>query len=69
MKNIIFIILCTISCRDFLIYCLESDFDTRSEYDEKANEKVCSVCFELLKEYISLHSSQKFKSTELLPGG
>ena len=52
--------------RDFLIYCLESDFDTRSEYDEKANEKVCSVCFELLKEYISLHSSQKFKSTELL---
>ena len=52
--------------RDFLIYCLESDFDSKTDYDEKANEKVCSVCFELLKEYINVHSSKKFNSTNIL---
>lgn len=52
--------------RDFLNACLESDFESRTEYDEKANEKVCTVCFELLKEYINIRSAKKFKSTEIL---
>lgn len=52
--------------RDFLNACLRQDFDCISEYDKKANDKVCQVCFELLKEYINIHSSKKFNSTEIL---
>ena len=52
--------------RDFLNACLQYDFDYVSDYDKKANEKVCSVCFELLKEYINMHSSKKFNSTGIL---
>ncbi len=52
--------------RDFLRACLQYDFDYQSEYDKKANEKVCMVCFNLLKEYINIHSSKKFNSTEIL---
>lgn len=52
--------------RDFLNACLQYDFDYVSEYDKKANEKVCQVCFELLKEYINIHSSKKFNSTDIL---
>lgn len=52
--------------RDFLQACLQYDFDYQSVYDKKANEKVCTVCFELLKEYINMHSSKKFNSTEIL---
>lgn len=52
--------------RDFLNACLQYDFDYVSEYDKRANEKVCSVCFELLKEYINIHSSKKFNSTDIL---
>ena len=52
--------------RDFLNACLQFDFDYRSEYDEKANDKVCNVCFGLLKDYINIHSSKKFKSTDIL---
>ena len=52
--------------RDFLNSCLDNDFDFVSEYDRKANDKVCSVCFELLKEYINVHSSKKFNSTDIL---
>jgi DNA repair protein RecO (recombination protein O) len=52
--------------RNFLNACLQYDFDFESEYDQKANEKVCLVCFELLKEYINIHSSKKFKSTNIL---
>lgn len=52
--------------RDFLTTCLGNDFDYISEYDKKANEKVCSVCFDLLKEYINIHSSKKFNSIGIL---
>ncbi|MFR1671641.1 MAG: DNA repair protein RecO [Candidatus Gastranaerophilaceae bacterium] len=52
--------------RDFLAAMLQFDYDYKSEYDEKANEKVCLVCFELLKEYINVHSPRKFKSTDIL---
>lgn len=52
--------------RDFLNACLQYDFDYISDYDKKANEKVCLVCFELLKEYINKHSSKKFNSENIL---
>lgn len=52
--------------RDFLNACLQYDFDYVSEYDKKANEKVCSVCFELLKDYINKHSLKKFNSQNIL---
>lgn len=52
--------------RDFMNACLQYDFDYASDYDKKANEKVCKVCFELLKDYINLHSSKKFHSTSIL---
>lgn len=52
--------------RDFLNALVQFDFDYKSEYEEKANEKVCLVCFELLKDYINQHSSKKFNSTNIL---
>jgi DNA repair protein RecO (recombination protein O) len=38
------------------------DFERKSDYEDKATERVCTVCFELLKDYIALHSSKKFKT-------
>lgn len=52
--------------RDFLMALVQLDFDAKSDYEEKATEKVCSVCFELLKGYVSAHSSKKFHSTDIL---
>lgn len=52
--------------RDFLLAMLQLDFNYQSDYDKKATEKVCSVCFELLKDYIQTHSSKKFKTTQIL---
>ena len=52
--------------RDFLNALAQLDFDYKSEYEEKATEKVCNVCFELLKEYINSHSSKKFNTPNIL---
>ena len=52
--------------RDFLNALLQFDFERTSEYEEKANEKVCTVCFELLKNYINEHSQKKFNTTGIL---
>lgn len=52
--------------RDFLATLLQYDFDKISEYEEKATDKVCIVCFNLLKEYISAHSDKRFKTDKLL---
>lgn len=52
--------------RDFLNACLQYDFDYKSLYDEKANEKVVQVCFELLKDYINIRSGKKFNSTNII---
>ena len=52
--------------RDFFKQMSINDFDQISEYETKANEKVCTVTFEVLKEYITLKSPKKFKSTEIL---
>ena len=52
--------------RDFLEAMLQFDFDFVSEYDKKANEKVCQVCFNLLDEYIQTHTNKKQKSAKVL---
>ncbi len=52
--------------RDFFKQMTINDFEEKGEFELKANEKVCSVTFEVLKEYITLKSPKKFKSTELL---
>ena len=52
--------------RDFLNALVQFDYDYESEFEQKANEKVCSVCFDLLKKYIEEHSSKNFKTVEML---
>lgn len=52
--------------RDFFKQMAINDFEEKGEYELKANEKVCSVTFEVLKEYIALKSPKKFKSTDML---
>ena len=52
--------------RDFLNTLVQCDFDYKSDYEDKVTEKVCTVCFELLKNYITEHSSSGFKSTNVL---
>lgn len=52
--------------RDFLLAMLQFDFDYISEYDTKATEKVCEVCFNLLDEYIKIHTNKKQKSVKVL---
>lgn len=52
--------------RDFMSVLANSEFDEASEYEKKATEKICLVCFELLKSYINAHSVKKFHSTAIL---
>ncbi len=52
--------------RDFLSVLANTELDEISEYEQKATEKICLVCFELLKSYINSHSAKKFKSTAIL---
>lgn len=52
--------------RDFLKVLEQTDFSEHSDYEVKATEKVCSVCFELLKGYVNIHSPKKFNSTQIL---
>jgi DNA repair protein RecO (recombination protein O) len=52
--------------RDFLEAMLQFDFDYESDYDKKATEKVCQVCFNLLEDYIKIHTNKKTKSSKVL---
>jgi len=52
--------------RNFLSVLANTEFDEISEYEQKATEKICTVCFEILKSYINIHSTKKFKSTTIL---
>lgn len=52
--------------RDFLTAMLQFDFNYESNYDKNATEKICNVCFELLRDYIQLHCSKKFKTTKIM---
>lgn len=52
--------------RNFFKQMSINDFAQKGEYETKANEKVCTVTFEVLKEYITMKSPKKFKSTGIL---
>lgn len=52
--------------RDFLVSLFNTDFDSHNDYEKKATEKICVVCFNFLKKYISKNSIHKFKSEKLL---
>lgn len=52
--------------RDFLQAMLQFDFEYESEYDKKATEKICQVCFNLLDEYIQTHTHKKQKTAKVL---
>ena len=52
--------------RDFLQAMLHFDFNFTNDYEEKATEKVCQVCFDLLDEYIKTHTHKKQKSVKLV---
>lgn len=52
--------------RDFLLAMLQFDFNFESDYDKKATEKVCYVCYDLLKNYVQTYCNKKFKTTGLL---
>ncbi|MBP3925133.1 DNA repair protein RecO [bacterium] len=52
--------------RDFLKELLTTSFEEITTYEKAATEKVCIVCFNLLKDYISMHCSKKFKTLDML---
>ena len=52
--------------REFLNYLVNADFNAVTDYEIKATEKVCEVCFNLLKKCIEQHSAKKIKTTEIL---
>lgn len=52
--------------RDFMQAMMQFDFNYESDYDKKATEKVCDVCFNLLNEYIQSHTDKKIKSISVL---
>ena len=52
--------------RDFLKSLLDNDFDFDGAYEQKATEKVCLVCFDLLKKYIEQHCAKRFNSDKVM---
>lgn len=52
--------------RDFLQAMLQFDFEFISDYDKKANEKVCQVCFDLLDDYIKTHTNKRQKTMKII---
>ena len=52
--------------RDFLQAMLQFDFDYVSDYDQKATDKVCQVCFDLLDEYIKTHTNRNGKTVKII---
>ena len=52
--------------KEFFKQMAINDFDYNGEFEQKANEKVCTVTFETLKEYINLKSPKKLKSVAIL---
>lgn len=52
--------------REFLNYLTNANFEAQTDYEIKATEKVCEVCFNLLKNCINLHSTKKIKTPEVL---
>ena len=52
--------------RDFLQAMMQFDFNYESDYDKKATDKVCDVCFNLLNDYIQSHTDKKIKTLSIV---
>lgn len=52
--------------RDFLQAMMQFDFNYESDYDKKATNKVCDVCFNLLNEYIQSRTDKKIKALSVM---
>ncbi len=52
--------------REFLNYLVTADYTATTDYETKATEKVCEVCFNLLKKCIEQHCAKKIRTTEIL---
>lgn len=52
--------------RGFLAYLCESDFNSVTDFDKKATEKLCRGCFSLIKSYVELHAPRTFKTSKML---
>ena len=52
--------------RDFLQAMMQFDFNYESDYDKKATNKVCDVCFNLLNDYIQSHTDKKIKTLSVV---
>lgn len=52
--------------RDFLQAMMQFDFNYESDYDKKATNKVCEVCFNLLNDYIQSHTDKKIKALSVV---
>lgn len=50
----------------FLCELLKLDIEEKSQYDDIVNERVCEVCFNLLKNYIQSRSEKEFKTVKML---
>jgi len=51
---------------EFFKRMAKNDFDYVGEFEQKANEKVCEVSFDVLKDYIEKKSPKKIKSSNVL---
>ncbi len=54
--------------REFLAHLCASDFDVKTDFERKADEKVSRYCFSILKSYVELHSPRAFKTAKMLAG-
>ncbi len=52
--------------RNYLSVLANTEFDEHSDYEKKSTEKICTVCFEILKSYINAHAAKKLKSVDIL---
>ena len=52
--------------RNYLSILANTEIDFTSEYEQLATEKLCSVCFNIIRNYIEFHSVKSFKSTKVL---
>lgn len=52
--------------RDFLNYMTDADFYVLTDYELKATEKICTACFEFLKECINRNTLKQIKSEKAL---
>ena len=50
----------------FLNTILKENFTSKTEYDNVITEKICTVCINLLKDYIEYYSPKRFKTSKIL---